>query len=315
MSTLSETGSETGGAPSARPEWARIERELVAAGFRASRRFGQNFLRDPHAVASVIAAAELTPGVRVLEVGPGYGVLSFELAAAGAELVAFEIDPRLAEVAERVLAPFPRARVVRGDALDGKHALAPQLLDVLREWPSWMLVANLPYSIASPLLAEVARLATPPSRIVATVQLEVAERLLAEPGGGDFGPLSVRVQLAYGGTLVRRVAPGAFSPRPDVASAIVRLDLRTERPALDDWEPLDRLVDTLFQQRRKAVLGVLRHAFGAARVPPEERGPAAERLLAAHGVAGDLRPERLAPKTLLALSRDPAWRELLARRS
>lgn len=301
--------------PHARPEWARIERELVESGFRASRRFGQNFLRDPHAVAAVVAAAELAPGARVLEVGPGYGVLSFELAAAGAELVAFEIDPRLAEVAERVLAPFPRARVIRGDALDGKHALSARLLEVVREWPAWRLVANLPYSIASPLLAEVARLSTPPERIVATVQLEVAERLLAEPGGGDFGPLSVRVQLAYRGALVRRVAPGAFSPRPDVASAIVRLDLRDERPAPDDWEPLDRLVDTLFQQRRKAVLGVLRHAFGAAGMAPDDRGSAAGRLLAAHSVAGELRPERLTPSTLLALSRDPAWRELVDRRS
>lgn len=282
-----------------RPDWARLERELVASGFRPSRRLGQNFLRDAHAVAAVAAAAELAPGARVLEVGPGYGVLSFELAARGCELVAVELDPRLAEIAEHVLAPFPNARVVRADALDGKHALSPELLAALEGWPEWLLVANLPYSIASPLVALVARLPNPPLRIVATVQLEVAERLLAAPGGGDFGPLSVRVQLAYRGVLVRRLAPGAFSPQPEVASAIVRLDLRPDRPAVEDWEPLDRLVDLVFQQRRKALYGVLRRALGPAD---------AQALLEGHGVEPGLRPERLTPEDFRDLSRDPRWR-------
>lgn len=283
----------------ARPDWASIERSLVASGFHASRRLGQNFLREPRAVAAVVAAAELGPGSRVLEVGPGYGVLSFELAALGAELAAVELDPRLAELAERVLAPFPLARVIRADALDGKHSLSRETRSAIEGWSDWSLVANLPYSVASPLIALVARLDAPPRRVVATVQLEVAERLLAAPGGGDFGPLTVRVQLAYDGTLVRRVAAGAFSPRPEVESAVVRLDLRPERPAAADWPALDRLVDVLFRQRRKAVFGVLRAALGSA--------GAARELLDRHGIAPDVRPERIEPRVLLGLARDPLW--------
>ncbi|MBI5435439.1 MAG: ribosomal RNA small subunit methyltransferase A [Planctomycetes bacterium] len=283
-----------------RPNWSLVERELLGGGFHPSRRLGQNFLRDPRAIESVVAAAELAPGARVLEVGPGYGVLSYELAARGCELVAVEIDPRLAELSERILAPFPAARVVRSDALGGKHALAEPLLAAVAAWSDWSLVANLPYSVASPLIALVARLPAPPRRIVATVQLEVAERLLAPPGGGDFGPLSVRVQLAYRGELVRRIGPGAFSPRPEVDSGIVCLDLRQDRPAAADWPPLDRLVDVLFQQRRKSVLGVLRAELGGA--------DAARALLLAHDVAPELRPEKLAPERFLALARDRRWR-------
>ncbi|MCC6405942.1 MAG: ribosomal RNA small subunit methyltransferase A [Planctomycetes bacterium] len=290
---------------SERPNWSLVERELLGGGFHPSRRLGQNFLRDPRAIESVVAAAELAPGACVLEVGPGYGVLSYELAARGCQLVAVEIDPRLAELSERILAPFPGARVVRSDALGGKHALAKPLLAAVAGWRDWSLVANLPYSVASPLIALVARLPAPPRRIVATVQLEVAERLLAPPGGGDFGPLSVRVQLAYRGSLVRRIGPGAFSPRPEVDSGIVRLDLRDDRPASDAWPPLDRLVDVLFQQRRKSVLGVLRAELGDAEV--------ARDLLASQGIAPELRPERLAPERFLALAQDPAWCDHFAR--
>ncbi|MCE9593542.1 MAG: 16S rRNA (adenine(1518)-N(6)/adenine(1519)-N(6))-dimethyltransferase RsmA [Planctomycetes bacterium] len=283
-----------------RPLWSAIERELLGGGFHPSRRLGQNFLREPRAVAAVVAAAELDPGARVVEIGPGYGVLSWELAARGAELIAVEIDPRLAEIVEELLAPFPNARVLRGDALAGKHELAPLWTDAIASWSAWSLVANLPYSIASPVIALVARLPVPPRRIVVTVQLEVAERLLAPPGGGDYGPLSVRVELAYRGVLVRKLSPGSFSPQPDVDSAIVRLDLRDDRPTGDDWPALDRLVDTLFQQRRKAVGGVLRKAVGSAETTTE--------LLAAHGIEPDLRPERLAPEALLRLARDPRWK-------
>jgi 16S rRNA (adenine1518-N6/adenine1519-N6)-dimethyltransferase len=283
-----------------RPQWSAIERELLGGGFRPSRRLGQNFLREPRAIEAVVAAAELEPGARIVEIGPGYGVLSWELASRGAELVAVEIDPRLADLAEENLAPFPNARVVRCDALAGKHELAPTWTAAIADWSDWFLVANLPYSVASPVIALVARLPVPPRRVVVTVQLEVAERLLAAPGGSDYGPLSVRVELAYRGRLVRRIAPGAFSPQPDVESAIVRLDLRDDRPRAEDWPGLDRLVDTLFQQRRKAVFGVLRKAVGSAEEATE--------LLRTHGVANDLRPERLAPETLLALARDPRWR-------
>ncbi len=284
-----------------RPSWREFQAALDAVGFRPSRRLGQNFLCDTNALDLVVRAAEIEHGECVLEVGPGAGVLTRELASRAREVVAVEIDPRLAEITRGFVAPFSNVRVIESDVLDGKHELASEVRAAIGDWTRWQLVANLPYSVASPVMALVARLANPPRRMTVTIQHEVADRVLAEPGGGDYGPLTVRLRLAYDGALIRRLPPECFTPRPKVDSAIVRLELRDDRPNAHEFDPLDALIDALFQQRRKSVAGVLRERIG-----DRER---TERLLAAHRIAGSARPETLGLAEFRNLARDPIWRE------
>jgi 16S rRNA (adenine1518-N6/adenine1519-N6)-dimethyltransferase len=226
----------------------------------------------------------------VLEVGPGCGFLSVHLAALGARLVAVEVDPRLAEIAARFLAPFPDAEVVVADVLAGKHALEPEVARRLPQEGRWLAAGNLPYSVAAPLLVVLSRLANPPAAITAMLQREMAERLVAEPGGRAWGPLGIRLRRLYDVRVLRRVPPALFWPRPRVDSEVVRLDWRGERVDPRELARLDRLVDLLFQQRRKTLRAGLASALG----DPERAG----RLLAELGIDPSRRPETLSLETL-----------------
>lgn len=284
----------------ARPPWSEFRAALDEQGFRPSKALGQNFLLDANMAASIARDAGVGPGDYVLEVGPGCGFLSVHLAALGCELAALEIDARLARVARRFLAPFPNVRLEVGDALARKHALSPELLGLLpppgREWA---VVANLPYSIAAPLLAELARLEHPPARLCVLVQDEVAERLAAPAATAAYGALTVKLDRLYEVRLGRPVPAGLFWPRPRVESRVVHLARRPGAQALPvAWEAL---VDGLFQHRRKTLRAALRGLAG--------RGPGSparvEAALAAAGLEGGLRPEALAPPALERLAR--AW--------
>ncbi|MEO6709530.1 MAG: rRNA adenine dimethyltransferase family protein, partial [Planctomycetota bacterium] len=165
----------------------------------------------------------------------------------------------------------------------------------------WHLVSNLPYSAGSPILALAARLDNPPRSITVLLQAEVAERIAAEPGGREWGPLSVRLQLAYSARILRGVPAQLFWPRPNVDSSVLRLELRPDRPSEADLEALDPLLDQLFQHRRQTLGGLLAKALGSR--------PLAEALLQENGIQPGLRPETLSAEALLALSRDPRWRD------
>ncbi|HPF14844.1 MAG TPA: rRNA adenine N-6-methyltransferase family protein, partial [Planctomycetota bacterium] len=145
-------------APS-RPPWKQFKEALQAQGFRPSRRFGQNFLLDENTARAIVADAGVVAGDRVLEIGTGCGFLTVHLAHAGVALLTVEIDPRLADVAESFLEPYANVRLVRGDALAGKHRLHPEV-EAWSEGGPWHLVANLPYAISGPLLALVGGLET-----------------------------------------------------------------------------------------------------------------------------------------------------------
>jgi 16S rRNA (adenine1518-N6/adenine1519-N6)-dimethyltransferase len=251
-------------------------------------------------VRSIVRDAAVAPGDFVLEVGPGCGFVTLHLAAAGARLLAVEIDERLGEISRELVAGAGDVEFLIADALAGKHALEPELVRRLPERGPWQLVSNLPYAIATPLVALLARLPNPPSRMTVTVQKEAAERFLAEPGGGAWGPISVRLALAYEGRILRTLRPELFWPRPKVDSAVARLDLLAERPPAPDLEELDLLIEPLFQHRRKALGGQLADLLG-------DR-PAALELCARVGVVPTLRPESLTAAQLLDLSRDEIWR-------
>jgi 16S rRNA (adenine1518-N6/adenine1519-N6)-dimethyltransferase len=290
------TAPEDARGPDPRPPWAALREDLQRSGFRPSRRLGQNFLLDENLLRAIVRDAAVRSGDHVLEVGPGLGFLTRHLLRAGARVLAVEIDPRLAERLATTLAGEPGWTLIVGDALAGKHALAPEVLRALASWGAWHLVSNLPYSSSAPLLAVCAALASPPATMAVLVQLELAERITAAPATADWGPLSIRLQGSYAARIVRRVPPDLFWPRPEVESALVRLERRPDAWSADLAAAVGALVEPLFQQRRKRILGVLSDLAGGR--------PAAEAWVARAGVAGGERAEDLPLAAWVALARE-----------
>ncbi|MFO1009371.1 MAG: 16S rRNA (adenine(1518)-N(6)/adenine(1519)-N(6))-dimethyltransferase RsmA [Planctomycetota bacterium] len=283
----------THGATPNRPAWTAVRAVLERAGFRPSRRFGQNFLLDENMVRAIVRDAEVGPEDFVLEVGPGCGFLTLHLAAEVRELVCVEIDPRLLEVAREVCAQATNVRWIRADVLDGKHALASEVLAALPTEGPWHVVANLPYSVSAPLLVVLANLPNPPRSTTVLVQREVAERIVAAPGTSDWGPLSIRLQLDHDARLCRSVPASLFWPRPEVESTVVRLVRRTALVDGAARAELDGLVTALFQRRRQALGRVLSERVGK---------PAAAAALARTGLEPSARAEDLPLLALVRLS-------------
>lgn len=227
-------------------------------GVRPSRRLGQNFLQDPR-VADRIAGLAADSLTEILEIGPGLGALTERLAGLGRRVVAVELDLRLADALEKRLGAGNRGivRVVRGDILEQR------LEDLLPGSGSVIVVANLPYSITTPavewVLAQGARVRT----AYLMVQREVAERMTASPGGKEYGSLSVFLSLHAEAEPLFRVSPGAFYPRPEVESVVVRLTPRsypgTSEPERREAERIARAATT---GRRKTVANALARGLG-----------------------------------------------------
>jgi 16S rRNA (adenine1518-N6/adenine1519-N6)-dimethyltransferase len=281
-----------------RPPWSEFRAELEAQGFRPSKSLGQNFLLDTNMARAIARDAGVGPGDAVLEIGPGCGFLSVHLLELGVDLTALEIDERLLRVAARFLAPYPGVRLVHGDALAGKHALSPVLLGLLPARP-WSLVSNLPYAIAAPLIANLARHPAAPQRMTLLVQRELAERLLARPGTSAWGALSAKLLRTYSIRAGRSVPDGLFWPRPRVESRVIHLDLLGP-PRPEALRAYDALVEALFQHRRKTLRAALRPLLERG-----EGGSASDRaaeLLRAAGIEGGTRPEDLDLASLERLS-------------
>lgn len=212
---------------------------------RPRKRFGQNFLQDGHVLERIIAAAELGPGDRVLEIGPGQGALTEPLLAAGADLLAVEIDRDLGSALQQ--RGRPNLQLVCGDVLKLDW---PGLLPD----PPYKLVANLPYNISSQVLFRVIEHRQLFSRLVLMFQREVGERLLALPSTREYGIVSVLVQTWFSATRVLRVPPRAFFPPPRVDSVVLLLEPRPEPPVpLTDEVLYRHLVRGAFAQRRKTL--------------------------------------------------------------
>jgi 16S rRNA (adenine1518-N6/adenine1519-N6)-dimethyltransferase len=280
--------------PGPRDPWPVLRAELEARGFRPSRRYGQNFLLDDPTCAQIVAAAELGPGEPVLEVGVGLGFLTRHLLSAGARVLGVEIDGRLAAWARERLPGPPQLALLEADVLAGKHTLSPEVVQRLPEGGPWSLVSNLPYSVASPVLVLVSRLPNPPRRQTVLVQGEVAERLCAGPGSGEWGTLPARLAPLYRGRILRRVPPGSFRPRPQVDSAVVQLTLRPDRPQRGPLPGYDELISALFPERRKRVWTPLCRYLGSR--------DAAAAALARAGVEREARVEELTVDDLWRLA-------------
>ncbi|HEX6667858.1 MAG TPA: 16S rRNA (adenine(1518)-N(6)/adenine(1519)-N(6))-dimethyltransferase RsmA [Solirubrobacterales bacterium] len=245
-------------------------------------RLGQNFLADPNLLDAIVRDAELSPDDVVLEVGAGEGVLSERLAPAASHLHTVEIDRGL-EPALAALAARPDVSLHWGDAM--KLDLA-----ALEPAPT-AIVANLPYSVATPLILRTIELLPGVGRWTVMVQREIADRLRAAPGSRTYGSPSVVAQLACEVELVRSVDPAVFKPRPRVASAILRLRRIGPAPDPATW----RLIRAAFAHRRKSLARSLEHGRAGSLAP-------ARAALAELGLPEDARAEVLAPADFAALS-------------
>lgn len=224
-------------------------------GIQLTKSLGQNFLHDAHQLQRIAAAGELTPTDRVLEIGPGLGPLTALLLQQAGEVLAIEMDARLVAFLRERFGGDARLRLEHADALRW-------LRDHPRDWSGWKLVANLPYSVASPILVELAQARRGPERLVATLQLEVAQRLTAAPDSEHYGVLTLLVALAYAPGPLFKIPGGCFFPSPDVMSACLTLDRRpTPLLPAEQTRPFTRLVKLAFSQRRKKLIKLLKAAW------------------------------------------------------
>ncbi len=216
----------------------------------AIKRLGQNFLIDPNIVRKIVALAEIPPNDRVLEIGPGRGVLTEVLCKTAGHVTAVEIDPRLHDYLAERQAEFPNLTLVLDDAL----VYPVESLPV-----GTIVVANLPYYISTPLLFRLLDQRDRFPRLVLMLQNEVADRLVAKPGSSDYGVLSVMAQYAAEITKAFRVSAQCFRPRPDVGSAVVLLRTRERRELSPAEEPkFAALVKAAFAHRRKTLVNSLK---------------------------------------------------------
>jgi 16S rRNA (adenine1518-N6/adenine1519-N6)-dimethyltransferase len=238
-------------------------RQILDSGqIQLTKSLGQNFLHDGNQLRRIVQAAALTKSDRVLEVGPGLGPLTELLVAEAGEVLAIEKDGRLVEVlrdrfnSKSQISDF-KFELVHDDALDF-------LRRERRDWTGWKLVANLPYSVASPILVELAQANGCPDRMVATLQLEVGQRAVASADNDDYGVLSLLLQLRYEPETNFKIPADCFYPVPDVDSACVVL-VRRAQPLLSklDEPKFEHLVKLSFSQRRKMMLKLLKQEWPA----------------------------------------------------
>jgi 16S rRNA (adenine1518-N6/adenine1519-N6)-dimethyltransferase len=256
-------------------------REILAKrDIQLTKSLGQNFLHDENHLRKIVEAAELSPNDNVLEIGPGLGPLTESLLEKVGKVLAIEKDLRLVEFLRERFSNSPFE--IRRSKFELLHADA---LDFLRkekrDWRDWKLVANLPYSVASPILVELACGACSPKKIVVTLQLEVARRLTAKSGDDDYGVLTLLVQLDFEPREFFKIPAGCFFPEPDVDSACVALD-RREPPLLPEaWRGIFvKIVKRAFSQRRKMIFKLLKQdwpaeklerAFAGLKIPLQAR--------------------------------------------
>ncbi len=232
-----------------------IRKILSENEIQLTKSLGQNFLHDKNQLRRIVAAAELKPADKVLEIGPGLGPLTELLVKSGASVLAVETDRRLCDLLQTRFSGCPNLQLLHEDALRF-------LTREPRSWKDWKVVSNLPYSIASPLLVEFAQMVAPPKRLVVTLQSEVAERLAAEAGNKEYGLLTLLVQQTFVPVESFQIPAGCFFPPPRVDSACLTLRHR-DAPLMnsEDQRLFVRIIKRGFSQRRKMLAKLLKAEF------------------------------------------------------
>ena len=233
-----------------------MKRVLAGENILLTKSLGQNFLHDANQLKRIAEAAQLQPSDKVLEIGPGLGPLT-RLLLGVSEVLAIEKDRRLYDYLARQFASSPHLRLLHADAL---RFLEKETLD----WSDWKVVSNLPYSVASPILVELADAAQPPQRVVVTLQWEVARRIMASAGGADYGILTLLLQRTFEPADIFKISSGSFFPPPDVDSACLTLARRRTPLLPEALAPAYRkIVKRGFSERRKMMLKLLKHDWPA----------------------------------------------------
>lgn len=250
-------------------------------GFKFTKSLGQNFLIDDNIVDKIVAGAGIGPGDKIIEVGPGIGTLTREMASRAQNLMAVEIDKNLIPILEDTLGDYDNVKIVNEDII---KADIKGLIDENLSGGPVKLVANLPYYITTPIIMRFLEENINVTDIVVMVQKEVAERMNAQPGGKDFGALSVAVQYYCDTEIVAKVPRHLFVPQPNVDSIVIALRVRPERKyKVDDEDLYFKVVKAAFGQRRKTLLNSIssmgnlakdqvKEALEEAGIDPKRRG-------------------------------------------
>ena len=272
-------------------------------GFNPRSDLGQNFLIDINLIEFAVRAAELSKDDLVLEVGPGTGGMTTFLSAEAGKVISVEVDRNMFALTTKATENCDNVTLLNQDILKNKNTIASEIVDLLhfelaqRPGSVLKLVANLPYSVATPVISNLVASDLPWQRMVCTIQLELGEKMIAEPGSASYGSLSVWLQSQCSVRIIRRLGPKVFWPRPKVNSAIVsiwRHDGRGER--IDDKPFFLDFLRRLFHQRRKLLRRVLVGMYSKQLSKQE-----VDNILEELGHDGETRAETLDVLTLVKL--------------
>jgi 16S rRNA (adenine1518-N6/adenine1519-N6)-dimethyltransferase len=292
----------------ARQTTAYLKQLFEQVGFTIDAKRGQNFLVDLNLLDLLERTADVRPDDVVMEVGTGTGALTERLAGSARRVITCEIDPRLAQLARDKLVECDNVMLVEGDVLASKHRFAPAVLDAIdaarasAEGGRFLLVANLPYCVATPVISNLLALPRSFDSATVTVQREMGERMTAAAGSHSYNALSVWIGAQCRGAIARILPPSVFWPRPKIDSAIVRLELEPDRrAAIGDLARFHDFVRDVFCHRRKLLRGVLvRMAGGKQQSAAKE---AVEKIYASLGFEASVRAEDIPPDTFVQLER------------
>jgi 16S rRNA (adenine1518-N6/adenine1519-N6)-dimethyltransferase len=275
----------------------RTREILEKYGFSFKKSLGQNFLIDTNILRKIVDFAELADETGAIEIGPGIGALTEQLARRAKKVVAFEIDQRLLPILADTLSPYGNVRIIHQDVLkaDIHRVIAEEFTDV----NDIMVVANLPYYVTTPIIMKLLTDRLPIRGIVVMLQREVADRISAKPGTKDYGSLSIAVQYYTEAETVMTVPRTVFIPQPNVDSAVIRLKKRQQPPVeVEDESFFFQVVRASFAQRRKTILNNLVHNLPNGKAMKEQ----IERVLTETDIDPRRRGETLTMKEFAALS-------------
>lgn len=239
---------------------SKTKEYLTKYGFSFKKSLGQNFLIDVNILKNILKIAGVTKDIGVIEIGPGMGALTEQLAIAADRVVAFEIDQRLEPILQDTLADYDNISVIFQDVL--KSDLYPVIQEHFKQGQTVKLVANLPYYVTTPIIMHLLMADLPLDSITVMIQKEVAERMSAQPNNKNYGSLSITVQYYTEAVTSLNVPKTAFMPQPNVDSAVLHLTFRKEPPVyVKDESFFFDLVRASFSQRRKTLRNNLVHYF------------------------------------------------------
>lgn len=278
-----------------------LMKRFAEAGVHIKGKHGQNFLVDLNLLHILVDAAKLTPDDVVLEIGTGTGSLTMHVAPQVAAVITVEIDPQMFQLASEELYELPNVTMLQLDALKNKSHFDERVIEEVQKnlaispQRQFKLVANLPYNVATPILTNLLASSIVPQSMTVTIQKELGDRIIAQPGTKDYGALSIWIQSQCHVQWVRTLPPNVFWPKPKVHSAILHIEVdEGMRAAIPDRAFFHSFTRSMFFHRRKYLRSQLITASGLEK-------PTVDSILAEHGLAPELRAEQLTAQQMLSL--------------